>query len=159
MIIACLLHDISYGIGFEKEEDWINHGRNSAKIARSFLKSLDIEDDVLEDICYGIAIHVDGKSDFEGNNNIFTESVSDADNIDRFDVYRIYENLQSNGFDKMSFEEKNKYIDANIEKLEKYKNEKFSTKTATEMWKEKVEFQILFLEKLKSQMDNSKNIV
>lgn len=38
LILGCLLHDIGYVNKFNSEEDWINHGRNAAKIARPFLK-------------------------------------------------------------------------------------------------------------------------
>jgi len=94
MVIACLLHDVSYCRDFKEESDWLNHGRKAAQIARPFLEELGLPKGRIEDICYGIAIHVDDKADFPGARTSFAESIGDADNIDRFDVYRIYETLE-----------------------------------------------------------------
>ena len=142
MIIACLLHDVSYANAFEEDDDWLNHGRNSAKIAREYLKQINISEKDIEDICYGIAIHVDGKSDFKGTENTFAVTVSDADNIDRFDVYRIYDILRMNEFDKKSLSEKKEFVDTFIRKLNKLKEVEFSTKTDTVIWKDKIEYQL-----------------
>jgi uncharacterized protein len=40
-------------------------------------------------ICYAIAVHVDGKADFEHPHTLEADIVSDADNIDRFGAFRI----------------------------------------------------------------------
>jgi len=158
MVIAGLLHDVSYSEGFENDEDWANHGRNSARIAREFLETIDMAKEDVENICYGIAIHVDGKSDFEGVENTFAVTVSDADNIDRFDVYRIYDILRMNEFDKKTLEEKEEFVDTFIGKLNKFKETEFGSKTATELWREKIEFQLAFYVRLKEQLNNSKNV-
>lgn len=155
MIIACLLHDVSYANAFEEDDDWLNHGRNSAKIAREFLEQINISEKDIEDICYGIAIHVDGKSDFKGTENTFAVTVSDADNIDRFDVYRIYDILRMNEFDKKSLSEKKEFVDTFIRKLNKLKEVEFATKTATVIWKDKIEYQLSFFNKLKVQLSFS----
>ena len=106
MVVACLLHDISYCGKFKDSEDYRNHGRYSAKIARPFLEELGFEPDVIEDICYGIAIHADDKADFDGKRTAFALTVGDADNIDRFDAYRIFENLKWIKDDEMSIDVK-----------------------------------------------------
>lgn len=152
------MHDVSYSEGFENDEDWANHGRNSARIAREFLETIDMAKEDVENICYGIAIHVDGKSDFEGVENTFAVTVSDADNIDRFDVYRIYDILRMNEFDKKTLEEKEEFVDTFIGKLNKFKETEFESKTATELWREKIEFQLAFYVRLKEQLNNSKNV-
>lgn len=156
MVIACLLHDISYCNGFGNREEAMNHGRYSAKIARPFLEEIGMEADVLEDICYGIAIHVDDKADFSGERTAFAVSIGDADNIDRFDAYRIFENLKWAKYDEMTISEKNEYVLRVLEKLEKYKNLEFATETGKKMWLEKLDYQIGFYEKLRSQIENSK---
>lgn len=158
MVIACLLHDISYIEEFKNENDWLNHGRNSAKIARQFLLSLGVVENCVNDICYGIAIHVDDKADFEGNRTSFAETIGDADNIDRFNAYRIYETLQSNNFSQMTFEEKNNKINETLNKLNEYRKMQLSTQTATEIWKDRIEFYITFYKKLKDQLCNSTSI-
>ena len=66
MVIACLLHDISYINEFKTREEARNHGRYSARIARQFLEEIGMEQEIIEDICYGIAIHVDDEADFPG---------------------------------------------------------------------------------------------
>ncbi len=155
MVVACLLHDISYCDKFENREDSINHGRYSAKIARPFLKKIGMEPEVIEEICYGIAIHVDDKADFSGERTAFALSVGDADNIDRFDAYRIFENLKWVKYDEMSIEEKKEHVVKVLERLEKYKNLEFGTKTGKAMWIEKLEYQIEFYKKLLNQIENS----
>ena len=64
-VIAGLLHDISYCEEMITREDRLNHGRRSAQIARPFLESLGLPTDAVNEICYGIAIHVDDHADFE----------------------------------------------------------------------------------------------
>lgn len=158
MIIACLFHDISYSEEFKDENDWLNHGRNSANIARPFLTSLGLKENRVDDICYGIAIHVDDKADFEGKRTAFAETIGDADNIDRFDVYRIYETLQYNKFSQMTFDEKNNKVNESLDKLNEYRKMQLGTQTATEIWKERIQFYISFYEKLKKQLCNSTRV-
>ena len=155
MAVACLLHDVSYCGTFKDREDYRNHGRYSAKIARPFLKELGFEPDVIEDICYGIAIHVDDKADFDGERTAFALTVGDADNIDRFDAYRIFENLKWVKYDEMSIEEKREHTEKAIDKLRKYKDLEFATKTGQELWREKLDFQIAFYQRLKRQIEIS----
>ena len=74
MVIACLLHDVSYCEATGEGRFWPTvreHGRRSAQIARPFLEELGLPKDRIEDICYGIAIHVDGKADFPGEETPF----------------------------------------------------------------------------------------
>lgn len=158
MVIGCLLHDISYSEEFKNKNDWLNHGRNSAKIVRPFLLSLGLNKNCVDDICYGIAIHVDDKADFEGNPTAFATTIGDSDNIDRFDVYRIYETLEYNKFSQMTFDEKNKKVNETLKRLKEYIKMQLGTKTATEMWKERIQFYISFYEKLKEQLCNSTSI-
>lgn len=155
MVIACLLHDVAYCNEFKTQEDWLNHGRNSAKIARPFLESLKLPKERIGDICYGIAIHVDDKADFEGERTAFAESVGDADNIDRFDAYRIYEGLQYSKFSEMSIDDKKNKVDSTLVKLNEYKDMKLGTSTAISIWKERIDFYITFYNKLKEQLSNS----
>lgn len=159
-VIACLLHDIAYCLTFDDfENDWKNHGRNGAKIARPFLESLGLPKERVDDICYGIAIHVDDEAGFEGERTAFAETVGDADNIDRFDAYRIYEGLQYRKFSEMPYAEKKEYVDATLSRLAELREMKFGTASAKELWQERVDYNISFYEKLKSQLNNSTAIV
>ena len=49
MVIACLLHDVSYCEEFG-EKGWIEHGRRAAHIARPFLSELGLAEDRINDI-------------------------------------------------------------------------------------------------------------
>lgn len=154
--IACLLHDVSYCRGIITMEDWKEHGRESARIARPFLESLGLAEQAIEQITYSIAVHVDGRADFEGGQTAFTEIVGDADNIDRFDVYRLFENLNGSGFLEMPLDEKERYVVQLIDKLSGYREEELATKTATAMWREKLDFQIMFFERMGRQIKDSR---
>lgn len=154
MVIACLLHDVSYCEEFG-ESGWKDHGRHSARIARPFLRELGAPDERINDICYGIAIHVDDEADFEGERTAFAQSVGDADNIDRFDAYRIHETLCNDGFLTMDYDEKLEYVKNRIIKLNQFKDIPMGTKTAKELWLERLGFYIEFYEKLAAQLESS----
>ena len=162
MIIACLLHDVSYCEATGEGRFWPavrEHGRRSAQIARPFLKGLGLPEDRVNDICYGIAIHADGKADFPGENTPFALSVGDADCIDRFDVYRIHETLNNDGFLEKPFAEKREYVEKRLAGLQRLREEPVGTKTAGEMWKAKLDFYTEFCQKLAGQLDHSQNVV
>ena len=158
-VIAGLLHDIAYCEEMQTREDKIDHGRRSAAIARPFLESLGLSADAVNEICYGIAIHVDDQADFEWKRTPFCETVGDADNIDRFDVYRIYESLQFIQFREMQLTEKRSRVDSIIDKLTQYKEIKLGTETATKLWIERLDYQLGFYAKMKAQLENSTSII
>ena len=156
MIVACLLHDVAYYLDFSKiEGGYREHGRKGAAIARPFLYELGYSEKEVEEVCYGIAIHVDDESDFEGDRTVFALTVGDADNIDRFDVFRIYEALENEHYWKMSIDERNDFLNRKLENLERYKKMNCATKTAEKMWQEKLAFQTEFFTRLKHQNANS----
>ena len=158
-VIAGLLHDISYCEEMVTREDRMNHGRRSSAIARPFLESLGLPTDAVNEICYGIAIHVDDEADFEWVRTPFCETVGDADNIDRFDAYRIYETLEYLKFSEMSLNDKQEKVASTIEKLTRFKEMKLGTATAKNLWIQRLDYYIGFYEKLKAQLDNSSSIM
>ncbi len=158
MVIACLLHDVSYCEEFG-EEGWMEHGRLAAKISRSFLEELGLSVDRINDICYGIAIHVDDKADFEGERTAFALSIGDADNIDRFDVYRIHEGLVNESFIEMSYEDKLAYAVKRLARLKELRELPMATIAAEKMWKDRIDFYSSFYEKLVDQLNLSKSIL
>lgn len=158
MVIACLLHDIAYREEFKSEEDWLNHGRKSARIVREFLKEFDISEQRIHDICFAIAIHVDLKSDFEGEYTVFAQTVQEADNIDRLGAYRLYETLESVQFSKRPLEVQIRYVDDMIKTLNEYLSYELSTSTAALMWKKNVQFQLDYYTSLKNQFNISQKI-
>ena len=123
------------------------------------MRSLGLSADAVNEICYGIAIHVDDEADFEWERTPFCETVGDADNIDRFDAYRIYETLEYLKFSKMNLADKREKVESTIEKLNRFKEMKLGTATAQRMWKERLEYYISFYEKLKQQLANSGEIL
>lgn len=155
LAIGCLLHDISYALDFNTKEDMINHGRTSAKMVRPFLEELGYNQEIINNICYGIAIHVDDKADFEGTLNPFSYSIVASDLIDRYDTYRIYDNMEHIHFDKLSLEEQLEYVTKQLKLLKKAKLANFMTKTANEMWIDKISFQIKYFNRLLKQLQNS----
>ena len=154
-VIAGLLHDIAYCEEMQTREARMNHGRRSAAIARPFLESLGLSADAENEICYGIAIHVDDEADFEWERTAFCETVGDADNIDRFDAYRFFETLEYLKFSEMTLEEKLEKVTSTIDRLTKYKEMKLGTATAKSLWLQRLEYYIGFYEKLKVQLENS----
>lgn len=158
-VIAGLLHDVAYCEEMATREDRLNHGRRSAAIARPFLESLGLSADAVNEICYGIAIHVDDEADFEWERTLSSETVGDADNIDRFDAYRIYETLEYIKFSEMNLEDKKEKVASTIDRLNKYKEMKLGTATAKSLWIQRLNYYIGFYEKLKAQLDSSSVIL
>ena len=150
--IAGLLHDAAYGMDAPADYDWNNHGRDSARIARPFLNTLGLDAQVVEDICYGIAIHVDDQADFAGRRTPFAETVGDADNIDRFDAFRIYDNLRFKGFYELPLSERLDWLTSLLLRLEQLEKMELATPAAAALWRDKVAFQKMFFQRLLEQM-------
>lgn len=154
LYITGLLHDIGYSVEM-KEGEYREHGRIGARIARPFLKELGYSDGEVEEMCYGIAIHVDEKADFPGEKTPFTMTIGEADNIDRFDAFRLYEGLHECDYGNMPIEKQSELVIRRIEGLKRLREEPISTPTGAAMWHEKIDYQIGFYEKLKSQIEHS----
>ena len=158
MVIACLLHDVSYCEDFGSD-GWKGHGRRAAQIVRPFLEELGLPTDRIGDICYGIAIHVDDEADFPGERTAFALSVGDADNLDRFDAYRIHEALSRDGFLEKSIGEKLNITETRLDRLRELRAMPMGTKTAEAIWSERLSFYIAFYEKLLAQLKSSAGIL
>lgn len=152
LVIACLLHDVSYAEPLDTEQAWREHGRRSAAIARPFLEALALPEPLIEEMCYGIAIHVDDMADFAGERTPLAVSVGDADNLDRFDVYRIYETLENMRFSERPLEEKLSHVERMEEKLKQLSALSMETPTATRLWAERISFQRAFYRRLGEQL-------
>jgi len=152
MTLACLLHDVSYCRRFESKEDWISHGREAAAIARPFLLELGLEKPVVEEICYGIAIHVDDRSDFDGERTAFALTVGDADNIDRFDTYRLYETLETANYSQLPLAEKTAYVNQTMGRLQQNLKLPFATETGTALWRDRIGYYLSFYQRLADQL-------
>lgn len=152
LIIGGLLHDVGYSLPFEGEKGWLEHGRTSARIARPFLEQLDLSREQVQEICYGIAIHVDGKADFPGEKTAFALSIGDADDVDRFDAYRIYEAMDYADFRNLKIEDKRKWLQEKLDWINWRLGEKSGTETAGRMIAERLLYQRQYYEKVMEQM-------
>lgn len=152
LALGCLLHDISYSREFVTQEDWLNHGRESAALARPWLLGLGLPEALAEELCYGIAIHVDDQADFEGERTPLAELIGDCDNIDRYDSYRIYEILEGSGFSSMDAAGQLDWLAGRLPRMKEYTQIELTTPTATKLWEEKARFQLMFHERLYEQL-------
>ena len=153
--IGALLHDLGYSVPYDNPKEYVNHGRIGSKLARPFLESLGYSEEEVNEICYGIAIHVDDKADFEGKRTALAVTIGDADNIDRYDAFRIYDRLTWVDYKNLSLEKQKEHVDTVLSSLNKYLDYECATRTATLMWKEKISFQLEFYNRLKKQIENS----
>lgn len=153
--VAGLFHDIAYSVDMKTREEYRNHGRIGAKIARPFLLELGYSEEETNEMCFGIAIHVDDEADFEGERTPLALTIGDADNIDRFDAFRLYEGLENRDYKNMPLAEQREYVDSVLEKLAKLREVPFGTHTSTEMWHEKIDYQAGFYKRLKNQIESS----
>lgn len=158
LVIAGLLHDVGYSQHFASEEDWIEHGRRSARLARPFLEQLNLAPERIQEICYGIAIHVDGKADFPGEETAFALSVGDADDVDRFDAYRIYDVMEYADFRNLKIEEKRRWLQEKLDWISWRLEERSGTETARQMLAERLLYQRQYYEKVLEQMERSESI-
>ena len=155
--IGCLLLDISYAVPFT-DNDYKNHGRDSAVIARSFLKELGIGMEYIESICYAIAKHVDGNAGFNGDDNYLTDAILSADMIEKFSSVKLFENLDVVDFYNLSLENKLEIISNMLEKLRNEEERVFITNTAKNLWMDNIGFQEVFYRNLQKQLLAGKEI-
>ena len=153
--VACLLHDIGYSVEYTSAEDHRSHGRCGARIARPFLSELGYSAEEVNEMCFGIAIHVDDVADFAGERTPLAVTVGDADNIDRFDVFRLYESLSVAAYLQLSLAEQGQYLERRLLRLEQLKTMRFGTPTADSMWQDKLDYQIGFFKRLHQQVRQS----
>ena len=158
-VLAALLHDIAYCEQMHTQEDRMNHGRRSAAIARPFLEQLGLPHSRIQNICFSIAIHVDDQADFDWPRTSFSEIVGDADNLDRFDVYRIYETLEYRKFSQLSLAEKLQHAEQTQSRLQTLRDMKLGSQTAQNLWTQRLDFYLCFYQKLLLQLNASSRVL
>jgi len=143
--VAAILHDV----GKYETDVHHDHGRVSADVAMDFLKTSGLSDKQVKDIHYCIAKHVDDNAGYDYEKIPEAETVSDADNIDRAGVFRIFQFLQWDKADTKSTSElAASYEEQNL-KREKLKNEyKRATDTANRLFQRNLQIQIDFFDNL-----------
>lgn len=142
IVLGCLLHDVAK---FDTDIA-VEHGRISARVAKPFLKALNLSKREIGDICYAIAAHVDGKCGYEYEETLEEKIVSDADNIDRFGANRICQQaIWDLNYEEKTIEEKTGDIKNKLEKLNKYYDANvLQTKAGNSRFKEQLRLQIYF---------------
>ena len=142
-VVACLLHDIAYFFEFE-DVDWKDHGRMGAEIAKPVLMDAGFSEEETAEICYAIAVHVDGEPGTPHPHTKLADLVSDSDNIDRFSAYRcaLWCQTEQDDFQAMA-----EMLRGRIERLKQYaENSPLDTPTGQRLFAEKVELQLVFFQ-------------
>lgn len=152
LIIGCLLHDIGY-VECVTHEDYDTHGRISAKIAREYLESIQYDSELIDTIVFGIYAHTEEQP--ERRTTSFELSIADADNIDRFDAYRLYEFLKFSDLEKKSSEEIIALAKKRHHRLTELRDYPNGSAIADRLWKEKIDFQLDYYNRLIAQMSLS----
>lgn len=152
LILGCLLHDIGY-VDCITHEDYDTHGRISAKIAREYLESIQYDPTLIDTIVFGIYAHTEEQP--ERKTTAFELSIADSDNIDRFDAYRLYEFLKFSDLEKKSSEEILAMAKKRQHRLTELRDYPNGSPTADRLWKEKIDFQLDYYNRLIVQMSSS----
>lgn len=152
LVVGCLLHDLAYSEVMPDEAAWRGHGRRSAALARPFVETLALPDADREALLFGIAIHVDDVSGFPGERSPLACSIGDCDNLDRFDVYRVYEQLERVGFSTLDADAQRAFVAKAQAHLRHCENAPVSTATARALWQDRLAFQNEFYRRLSAQL-------
>lgn len=152
LVVGCLLHDLAYSEVMPDEAAWRGHGRRSAALARPFVETLALPDADREALLFGIAIHVDDVSGFPGERSPLACSIGDCDNLDRFDVYRVYEQLERVGFSTLDADAQRAFVAKAQAHLRHCENAPVSTATARARWQDRLAFQNEFYRRLSAQL-------
>ena len=152
LVVGCLLHDLAYSEVMPDEAAWRGHGRRSAALARPFVETLALPDADREALLFGIAIHVDDVSGFPGERSPLACSIGDCDNLDRFDVYRVYEQLERVGFSTLDADAQRAFVAKAQAHLRHCENAPVSTAIARALWQDRLAFQNEFYRRLSAQL-------
>ena len=152
LVVGCLLHDLAYSEVMPDEAAWRGHGRRSAALARPFVETLALPDADREALLFGIAIHVDDVSGFPGERSPLACSIGDCDNLDRFDVYRVNEQLERVGFSTLDADAQRAFVAKAQAHLRHCENAPVSTATARALWQDRLAFQNEFYRRLSAQL-------
>lgn len=163
LVIACLLHDIGYP-ECNTSEDFSHHQDISAEIAKIFLKNIEYDDKVTQNICRAIAFHA-RTSTIPDDVTPFELSVRDADDLDGYDVMRTYMKggliIGVNG--SWMFGEHNAAqivhgCTSELNKIENSRHRICATKTAQGLWEEQLLMRNAYFEALLKQMQTTEDM-
>ncbi len=101
---------------------------------------------------------MDGRADFPGEATAFALSIGDADDVDRFDAYRIYDTLRFADFHNLKIEKKRIWLLEQLDWIRRRLEEKSGTETARQMIAERLLYQRQYYEKVLEQLERSESI-
>lgn len=152
LILGCLLHDIGY-VACKSKLDYADHGLKSAEIAAEFLWEQGYDAAKAESICYGIRVHTQEDDARVRPATALEDSISDADNIDRFDAWRFSRSLSWDGLDKLSIQQMKNLSLTRCQRMAQLRTLRFATETGRKLWNEKLNLWTEFYSRLEKQMD------
>ena len=178
LVIAALLHDVSYGLDFDikksftyKEpcpelencthDDLIKyHGYISVLHSKAFLENLGYEGEKLDDMLGAIShtASPDGAK-YCVKDTTFCRTIGDADEIDHVSAFRFYEDLRDFDFSNASMQDRQQFIWNTKGYTEHCMNgiyQVLKTETARKLYKENCDFRFKVLDELQGLVDNSK---
>ena len=143
VVAACLLHDVAH---FEAETDYKDHGRLGGRLSQPLLEELGYAPADIDNICYSIAVHVDGDAGYAHAATLESEIVSDADNIDRFGAFRV---IQWCVDEMHAYEQLIEKLQKRVQRLKEYRQKNpLETPTGQQLFARQLDLQIGFFEAL-----------
>jgi len=89
---------------------------------------------------------------------VFALSIGDADDVDRFDAYRIYDAMEYADFRNLKIEDKRQWLREKLDWISWRLGEKSGTETARRMIAERLLYQRQYYEKVLEQMARSETM-
>lgn len=151
--LGCLLHDVGYSV-CQTQEDYVHHGPISARIAEAFLKDMGYDPEKTEAIRYGIWTHTEPEEDCLRPMTAFEQSIADADDIDRFDALRMGQTIAQLDFMQQRPSKIVETCEKMIGRYTAYCEMKRGTKTAEALWRDRLEYQIGYYQRVLAQMES-----
>lgn len=177
LVIASLLHDVSYGIDFDIKQSFTYkepcpeleglsqdkliayHGYISALHSKSFLETLGYSDSELDDLLGAIhhTLSPEGAK-YTAKDTVFCRTVGDADEIDHVSAFRFYDDLRAFNFTDATATERQQFIWDTKGYTEHCMNGIYNvlkTETARKLYKQNCDFRFKVLDQLQKLVDDS----
>ena len=151
LVLGCLLHDIGY-VACQTQADYDDHGLLSSQIAAEFLAAEGYDPQKAASVCYGVRIHTQEEAQFARPATPLELSVGDADNIDRFDAWRLYEGLHWLKPEQLSCAGLREQAQKRVQGHERLRNLSFATPTAQQLWNQRLDLCVAYYARLEAQM-------
>lgn len=151
LVLGCLLHDIGY-VACQTQADYDDHGLLSAQIAADYLASQGYDPEKADSVCYGVRIHTLEEEKFSRPATALELSVGDADNIDRFDAWRLYEGMRWLQPEQLTCAQLQEQAQRRTQGHERLRTLTFATPTAQRLWNQRLDLCVAYYNRLEAQM-------